>query len=211
MSQFLPLFPLQIVVFPGEDLNLHIFEPRYKELIKDCEEEGITFGIPAYIDKKLMKVGTEVKLTSVEKRYDNGELDIRTKGQRLFTVEEFQAVAPNKLYAGGEVEWLEVEEEEHFLDNEKILDLTRELFQLLNIQKKLPESIQDFSTFDVAHHLGLSLEQEYQLLCLLRAEKRQAFLIDHLERLLPVVKEMENLKKKAQLNGHFKHLKPPHI
>ena len=211
MSQFLPLFPLQIVVFPGEDLNLHIFEPRYKELIKDCEEEGITFGIPAYIDKKLMKVGTEVKLTSVEKRYDNGELDIRTKGQRLFTVEEFQAVAPNKLYAGGEIEWLDVEEDEQFLGNEKILDLTRELFQLLNIQKKLPEDIQDFSTFDVAHHLGLSLEQEYQLLCLLSAQKRQEFLIGHLERLLPVVKEMENLKKKAQLNGHFKHLKPPRI
>ncbi|NRB51695.1 MAG: LON peptidase substrate-binding domain-containing protein [Saprospiraceae bacterium] len=211
MSQFLPLFPLQIVVFPGEDLNLHIFEPRYKQLISDCEEEGITFGIPSYIDKKLMKVGTEVKLTSIEKRYDNGELDIRTKGQRLFTVEDFQAVAPNKLYAGGEIEWLEVEEDEQFLDNEKILDLTRELFQLLNIQKKLPENIEDFSTFDVAHHIGLSLEQEYQLLCLLSAQKRQEFLIEHLERLLPVVKEMENLKKKAQLNGHFKHLKPPHI
>ncbi len=211
MSQFLPLFPLQIVVFPGEDLNLHIFEPRYKELIKDCEEEGITFGIPAYIDKRLMKVGTEVKLTSVEKRYGNGELDIKTKGQRLFTVEDFQAVAPNKLYAGGEVEWLDVEADEQFLDNEKILNLTRELFQLLNIQKKLPEDIQHFSTFDVAHHVGLSLEQEYQLLCLLSAKKRQDFLIDHLERLLPVVKEMENLKKKAQLNGHFKHLNPPQI
>ncbi|MBX2876961.1 MAG: LON peptidase substrate-binding domain-containing protein [Saprospiraceae bacterium] len=211
MSQFLPLFPLQIVVFPGEDLNLHIFEPRYKELIKDCEEEGITFGIPAYIDKRLMKVGTEVKLASVEKRYDNGELDIKTKGHRLFTVEEFQAVAPDKLYAGGEVEWLDAELDEQFLDNEKILDLTRELFQLLNIQKKLPEDIREFSTFDVAHHVGLSLEQEYQLLCFLSGRERQDFLIEHLERLLPMVKEMENLKKKAQLNGHFKHLKPPQI
>ncbi len=211
MSQFLPLFPLQIVVFPGEDLNLHIFEPRYKELINDCEEEGITFGIPAYIDKRLMKVGTEVMLSSIEKRYDNGELDIKTKGQRLFTVEEFQPVAPNKLYAGGEIEWLELEADEQFLGNEKILDLTRELFQLLNIQKKLPEDSKDFSTFDVAHHVGLSLEQEYQLLCLLGAAERQQFLIDHLERLLPMVKEMENLKKKAQLNGHFKHLNPPNI
>ena len=47
MRQFLPLFPLQIVVFPGEDLNLHIFEPRYKELIKDCEEGGGTFRLCA--------------------------------------------------------------------------------------------------------------------------------------------------------------------
>lgn len=211
MRQFLPLFPLQIVVFPGEDLNLHIFEPRYKELIKDCEEEGITFGIPAFIEKRLMKVGTEVRLTSVEKRYSNGELDIKTKGVRLFTVDEFHPVAPDKLYAGGEVEILDMEEAEDFLENEKILDMTRELFQLLDIQKKLPEDIKLFSTYDIAHHIGLSLEQEYQLLCLLDAQKRQEFLKKHLERLLPMVKEMENLKKKAQLNGHFKHLQPPHI
>ena len=93
--------------------------------------------------------------------------------------------------------------------NEKILDLTRHLFQLLSIQKTLPEDIRLFSTYDIAHHIGLTIEQEYQLLCLLEAGKRQAFIKNHLEELLPMVKEMENLKKKAQLNGHFKHLKPP--
>ena len=46
MARMLPLFPLQIVVFPGEDLNLHIFEPRYKELIGECKDKGIHFGIP---------------------------------------------------------------------------------------------------------------------------------------------------------------------
>lgn len=211
MKQFLPLFPLQIVVFPGEDLNLHIFEPRYKELIGDCEAQGITFGIPAYIDRKLMKVGTELELVSVEKRYANGELDIKTKGKRLFTVEDFHPVAPNKLYAGGDICFLNWEEEENLFENEKILELTRILFQLLNIHKKLPEDVNLFTTYDIAHHIGLSTEQEYQLLCLLEAEQRQTFIKKHLEDLLPVVKEMEDLKKKAQLNGHFKHLKPPLI
>ena len=209
MTQFLPLFPLQIVVFPGEDLNLHIFEPRYKELIRDCEEKGSTFGIPSHIDKRLMKIGTEVELISVEKRYANGELDIKTKGRRLFTVEEYFPVAPDKLYAGGQVAFLPWDAEEDMSVNEKILDLTRHLFQLLSIQKTLPEDIRLFSTYDIAHHIGLTIEQEYQLLCLLEAGKRQAFIQNHLEELLPMVKEMENLKKKAQLNGHFKHLKPP--
>lgn len=197
------------MVFPGEDLNLHIFEPRYKELIGDCEEQGITYGIPSYIDKKLMKVGTEVELVKVEKRYDNGELDIKTKGKRLFTLADFHPVAPDKLYAGGEVDFLKWEEEENILENEEILELTRILFRLLNIQKKLPEDIRQFTTYDIAHHIGLTIEQEYQLLCLLEADKRQAFIKKHLQSLLPMVKEMENLKKKAQLNGHFKHLNPP--
>ncbi len=56
-----PLFPLNIVVFPGEELNLHIFEPRYRALIRDAEREGFSFGIPSYVHQKL-GYGTEVSL-----------------------------------------------------------------------------------------------------------------------------------------------------
>ena len=49
----LALFPLQLIVYPGERLPLHIFEKRYQQLITDCENEGIAFGIPSYIDEKL--------------------------------------------------------------------------------------------------------------------------------------------------------------
>ncbi|MEO1628994.1 MAG: LON peptidase substrate-binding domain-containing protein, partial [Bacteroidota bacterium] len=45
-----PLFPLKLVVYPGEQLNLHIFEPRYKQLIRECEQNKVTFGIPAFIN-----------------------------------------------------------------------------------------------------------------------------------------------------------------
>ena len=62
MIDFLPLFPLKLVAFPGEQLNLHIFEPRYKQLFRECEENQITFGIPAFIDNKIMDIGTELKL-----------------------------------------------------------------------------------------------------------------------------------------------------
>lgn len=211
MNNFLPLFPLELVVFPGEDLNLHIFEPRYKQLVKDCEEGGLTFGIPAYIDKKLMDVGTELTLVSVEKIYGNGELDVRTKGLNLFNVKTFYPIAPNKLYGGADIERLSFATDEGFLENEKILDLTRDLFRLLKITKVLPEDAHDFLTYDIAHHIGLTLEQEYQLLQLLDGPERQAFILSHLEGLLPVVREMEGLRVKAQMNGHFKHLNPPQL
>lgn len=209
MNQFLPLFPLQIVVFPGEGLNLHIFEPRYKQLVKDCEEEGLTFGIPSYIGNKLMTVGTEVELLKVEKKYDNGEVDIRSRGLKIFNIKKYYSVAPDKLYAGADIEPLVFEEEEDIVENEKILVLARELFNYLDIEKSLPDDVTDFRTWDVGHHIGLKIEQEFELLQLLRSEERQAYIIAHLKQILPVAKDLENLKVKAQMNGHFKHLKPP--
>jgi len=57
MTRFLPLFPLSLVVFPGEYLNLHIFELRYRQLINECDEEGMTFGIPPAFENKLASFG----------------------------------------------------------------------------------------------------------------------------------------------------------
>ncbi|MGD1947779.1 MAG: LON peptidase substrate-binding domain-containing protein, partial [Croceivirga sp.] len=71
----LPLFPLQSVFFPGETVPLHIFEERYKQLINDCREEAVTFGIPVYIDGTV-HFGTEVQLVEVVNTYETGEMDV---------------------------------------------------------------------------------------------------------------------------------------
>ena len=89
MPRELALFPLQIVVFPGEAVNLHIFEPRYRELIKDCQEDGITFGIPTFQNGKVLDFGTEVELLSIEKRYPGGEMDIKTRARGIFQILDF--------------------------------------------------------------------------------------------------------------------------
>ncbi|MCB0639564.1 MAG: LON peptidase substrate-binding domain-containing protein [Lewinella sp.] len=211
MKRQLALFPLQIVVFPGESLNLHIFEPRYRELLQDCEATGMTFGIPAYIDGAIQEVGTEVKLVEVVKRYPNGELDIRTRGEGLFRLFDYQPRMPGKLYAGGEIEELPFDPVEDPALNERIRELTQALFTELRISKSLPERIADFRTYDVAHHVGFKLEQEYEFLTLFDAAGRQQFLIEHLETLLPIVREMERVKEKAKLNGHFRNIIPPEV
>ncbi|MEO0474160.1 MAG: LON peptidase substrate-binding domain-containing protein, partial [Bacteroidota bacterium] len=69
MYEFLPLFPLSLVVFPGENLRLHIFEPRYKQLIEECSAENTNFGIPTVLDRKVGNIATEVELVSVDKTY----------------------------------------------------------------------------------------------------------------------------------------------
>ncbi|PHN06219.1 LON peptidase substrate-binding domain-containing protein [Flavilitoribacter nigricans] len=209
MSDLLPMFPLQIVVFPNEDLNLHIFEPRYQELVRDCEEEELTFGIPAYIEGKLMAIGTEIRLNRIVKKYPGGESDIRTKGMGIFAIKEYFEKVPGKLYSGASIERLELDMEEAPYLNEQILEKTRELFQLLDIEKDLPEAASDLSVFDIAHHIGLSLDQEYELLSIGNAQERQEFIIDHLTRLIPVVKHMDEIREKARMNGHFRRINPP--
>src|SRR6056297_1865987 len=103
MTSRLALFPLQVVVFPGERLPLHIFEERYKQLINDCEEEGSSFGIPVYFNNRL-DYGTEVALDKVVQSYTSGAKDILCKGMRVFRIADFEHELPGKLYAGGKVQ-----------------------------------------------------------------------------------------------------------
>ncbi len=209
MTDFLPLFPLELVVYPGEKLNLHIFEPRYKQLIREVEHNKTTFGITAFINKVIQPIGTELRLLSIEKKYDNGELDIKTIGIGVFKTEEFYSTTPNKLYPGADIKRLSQKDDSDLILNEKILTQVEALFQLLKIDKKTPKSPSLFRIFDIAHYIGLNIDQEYALLTIPSELERQQFVHTHLERLLPTVKSMEESKKRAQMNGHFKHLKPP--
>ena len=211
MNDFIPLFPLKMVVFPDETLNLHIFEPRYKQLIRECEQNGITFGVPAYIDNKIMDFGTEISLVKVEKRYPDGEMDIKTRGVGVFKIQEFYRIAPNKLYSGADIERVDNDARGEFSHYELILEKLRELFATLHLKKELPLHTDEFKTYDIAHHVGFSLEQEYEFLTLPTERMRQDYMLTHLERLIPVVREMERLRKRAQLNGHFKNVIPPEV
>lgn len=208
--RFIPMFPLKIVVFPGERLNLHIFEPRYKQLILDCEKDNLTFGMAAYLNNQLMEIGTEVRLIRVEKRYDNGEMDIITEGGALFKVVDFYNQAIGKMYGAADVLNMKMPPiEPNFLKSEKILELVTELFQILKINKELPSEALSLQTFSIAHYVGFSIEQEYDFLCIPTEEARQDYMIEHLQRILPVVREIEFLRQRALLNGHFKNIIPP--
>lgn len=209
--KYLPLFPLNIVVFPEEKLNLHIFEPRYKQLVLDCVESGSTFGIPTYIQNGVGLYGTEVELLQVEKKYDNGEMDIRTKGLRIFKMLQFDKLAPNRLYAGGEVELVENKFDEDIITKLKIRELLEKLYDTLGLGNLYLELPEDFNSYDIAHQLGLNTEQEYALLQLLSEKERQEVILLHLQQLLPILLETEKLKERVRLNGHFKNLTPPNF
>ena len=211
MSRQIALFPLQIVVFPGEAVNLHIFEQRYRELIRDCEADGITFGIPAYQNGSIREFGTEVRLLNIEKTYPGGEMDIKTEAMGIFRIKEFFPELGDKSYPGGIVKNYEFDKNEDRQINEQILAYGRQLFAAMNISRPLPADASNFTTYDIAHYVGFNPEQEYHFLTTFEANTRQQLIIEQISRILPLVNEMENLRARALLNGHFKHLKPPNF
>jgi Lon protease-like protein len=200
---FLPLFPLNLVVFPHEDLNLHIFEPRYKELINECLENQTSFGIPTFVNNKLAGYGTEVHITKLSKRYGDGRMDINTKGLRVFRITDFQNPVDGKLYAGGEIEFIENEDLTEAVDP-FLMSLVDRLYLLLKI--KVDYNKPDYQPFSyrIAHKIGLSVSEEYELLTVESEARRQKILVAHLERILPIVSEVERTKDRIAMNGHFK-------
>ena len=105
MDQLIPIFPLETVVYPGDGLNLHIFEPRYQQLINDCAKKKMPLGIPAVVSRKIGDWGTLVELTQVANVQPDGQMDIRTRGLRIFRITQLLKLYPGKLYSGARVDY----------------------------------------------------------------------------------------------------------
>ena len=206
---FLPIFPLKLVPYPDETVNLHIFEDRYKQLINECFDEQKTFGMPVFINGKIMDYGTELELVAIRKTYPDGRMDISCEGKRIFKVNELHHTIPNKTYSGADVTFIQSDTQGDFVKNMNILEKVLDLYGLLKINKTIPEDPARVQMFEIAHHIGFSINQEYQLLTLATELERQEMVLDHLTSLIPTIEEMERLRERVRLNGHFKNILPP--
>jgi Lon protease-like protein len=206
MTNFIPIFPLGIVVYPGESLNLHIFEPRYKQLISECHTSKKNFGIPAVIENKMQEYGSVVGITELSKLHENGEMDIKTKGIKIFRILEVIKAVPDKLYSGAIVTYPDNYKKGNPDVMRKVMSSIRDLHRLLKVSKDFKMDDGEIKCYGVAHHIGLSLEEEYELLGLLDERQRQEYLKRHLAKVIPMLAGMEQLKEKIKGNGHFKNL-----
>ncbi|WP_339651708.1 LON peptidase substrate-binding domain-containing protein [uncultured Maribacter sp.] len=202
----IPLFPLQSVFFPGETVPLHIFEERYKQLITDCREEAITFGIPVFINNK-MDYGVEVQLVEVVSTYDSGEMDVVCVARQVFKLLAFDKSMPGKLYAGGIVKLLDYDYEASLEKKQTIIKDIHQLYKIMMVPYK-ELNVKTFNSFTLAHKIGLSFEQEYQLLQIPKENDRLNFISLHLTATITVLSEVERTRKIIELNGHFKNFDP---
>lgn len=193
-------------MYPGEQLNLHIFEPRYKQLVNECFEQQKPFGIPTVIENRLQDYGALVTVEEIAKVYDNGEMDIKTRGGSVFRVLEVIKEIPEKLYSGAIVSYPNNQERGNADQMRAVVASIKELHRLLNLSKDFKKPEDELNSYDVAHHVGLTLEEEYELLGLMDERQRQEYLKRHLAKVLPMVAGLEQMKDKIKLNGHFRNL-----
>lgn len=202
----LPLFPLQSVFFPGEKVPLHIFEERYKQLIDDCKTHALTFGIPVYI-KDNISYGIEVQLMEVVTTYENGEMDIVCVARQIFKILTFDNEMDGKAYAGGVVQFLDNINDGENSEKMEVLALLEELYALMDVPfTQIPFEV--FNSYLLAHKMGLSYEQEYQLLQLSRESERLSFIKTHLLATIKVLQQVNKTKDLIDMNGHFRNFDP---
>ena len=122
-------------MYPGENLNLHIFEPQYKQLINECKETNKPFGIPVVIENKVQEFGTLLEIVEVSKEYESGEMDIKTKGIKVFRMLEQIKDIPEKLYSGAIVSYPENYSNGSSGLMKMVMNNLRQLHQLIKVEK----------------------------------------------------------------------------
>lgn len=199
-TDMLPLFPLAVVLLPHNELPLHIFEDRYKEMIGHALETATDFGVVLAADEGISVIGCTASIQEVTKRYPDGRLDIVTVGHRRFRIHSVDSEAP---YLRGQVEFFEDEEPAAPANlRERLAQLALTLWPEGSFESTAPDL-----SFRVAADISdLGLRQ--QLLGSRseadRVRRLLTFLPGYADRLLKI----SNLREAAPKNGHS-HLAVP--
>lgn len=198
-SGLIPVFPLSAVVFPGEEFYLHIFEPRYKQLVNEARIDGTVFGIP-YVDKgENQGLGVLVKVKTVFSEYPNGEMDIAVEGVGIFELEEITDPMPDKLYSGAIINRLETEEPVL----KDLLTVRPLLMEYLQLKKGEPVKLaanRPYTSYDAATLLNLPVEKKYFFISLPDEHSRIVWLRNELRILMQARKMELQLQENFYLN-----------
>jgi Lon protease-like protein len=201
VDNLLPLFPLPLVLFPGTVLPLHIFEPRYKEMIGECLEHSSLFGIVHARQEEMAEIGCSAKVLDVSKRYEDGRLDIVAQGVRRF---EVLRVNEERSFLRAEVTYFDDEGGDAGGDARKqLLHLHRQLLALSGEQNpEIPSEDSAALAFEVAAKVPLDLEFKQSLLSIRSEAERIATLVAYYEALIPKISRALHIRTKAGGNGH---------
>lgn len=195
----LPLFPLDVVLLPGTALPLHIFEPRYKEMIGECLTNEAPFGVVRAHDQGIAEIGCTAEITEVTKTYPDGRLDILTHGRQRFEVLQLER---ERSFLRGEILIVPDEpgdadaheQERAFTAHKEILALAGTGAQAFSPEHPL--------SFQLAGSLPLDLDFKQKLLSILSERERIHELAAYLEKIVPGLRRAARAREKAGGNGH---------
>lgn len=196
----LPLFPLEVVLLPGTPLPLHIFEPRYKEMIRECLTNEAPFGVVRALEEGIAEVGCTAEIITVTKEYPDGRLDLIAEGRKRFEVVELNE---ERSFLRAEV--LLVPDEPGALVQEervKAIQLHLEILSLAGAVQDLSAADQNQLSFYLAGSLPLDLDFKQKLLAMRSEGERIQAVASYLESILPKLRRVARARQKAGGNGH---------
>ena len=203
----IPLFPLNVVLLPGADLPLHIFEPRYRQMVSRCLDDKTEFGMLLSLPKGIVRVGCTAEITEVINRYEDGRMDILAVGRAPFRILELlhtEALSEESLLEG-QVDYLD--------DRERAVEprVRRELVQLYEVchtivygdyPRKIQGNVPEDFSYMVAGTLPMDLMWKQQVLELRSEADREERLVTYLREWAPHLQKAEALRQRADGNGH---------
>lgn len=203
----LPLFPLGLVLYPGEAIPLHIFEPRYREMIARCLEEDRPFGIALAEEDGLNRVGCTARVVRVTKRHDDGRLDIKVVGEQRFRIASVDD-ALSYLTADGTFVPDTTAESTNTGLRERAIALHMRLLELGGRTLRPALYQTPNVSYALAHNAGLENVQKQEVLELADEDDRLRYLVTHFEQFIPEIEQKTELRRKVQSNGHFRDFPP---
>jgi Lon protease-like protein len=196
----LPLFPLELVLLPGTPLPLHIFEPRYKEMIRECIAREAPFGVVRAFEEGIAEVGCTAEIVSVTKEYPDGRMDLICEGRKRFEVLE---VNRDRDFLQAEVLLVPDEPGTAAQDERvKAVQLHLEILSLAGAVQDLSAADQNQLSFYLAGSLPLDLDFKQKLLGMRSEGERIQAVAGYLEDILPKLRHAARAREKAGGNGH---------
>jgi len=200
VSKLLALFPLDVVLFPGAPLPLHIFEPRYKEMILDVLESREPIGVVRSTASGVEQIGCTAEIVAVAKQYEDGRMDIVTEGRERF---EIMQLDMEKTYLRAEVLFIvDQSDRARREDIEGLLVMHKEMLQLLGANADVPDADDRQLTLEIAATMPFDLDMKQKLLVSRSERERVAMLLDYYEKVLPSLRRAVKARHKAGGNGH---------
>jgi len=201
LSSLLPLFPLDLVLLPGTPLPLHIFEPRYKEMISECLKSNQVFGIVRAREQGVAEIGCTAEIVTVTKKYEDGRMDIVTEGRDRF---EVMQINQERSFLQAEVMYLR--DEPGSASEEEISKVLELHGQIMSLAGAAPVDATEIDreqlSFFLAGSLPLDLDFKQTLLAMKSEPQRVRAIISFFETILPSMRRTVHVRRKAGGNGH---------
>lgn len=204
-SEIIPIFPLNIVLFPQSSLPLHIFEERYKTLIHECITYDNPFGINLIHEQSIRSIGCTAVVQEVTKRYDDGRMDIIVEGRRRYSLLNL-VEAPHPYYSGRIAWHNDVPEETDDELRYQAVNLYNEFVSRVftGMVKKIDkDDIRRSRSFFLVQKSGLELLQRQMFLGMNSENQRLELLIRHFESMLPLLASQMKVAELAKNDGYI--------